>query len=66
METIVKMAKNILKIFKSSIVETKNKILSLILWNFKLKEKAIDFSYRNPFDMVKNFKNGSIGVADGT
>lgn len=52
METIVKMSQNILKIFKSSKVEEKNKILNILLWNLTLKKKRIDFSYRKPFDLL--------------
>ncbi|MDR1434551.1 hypothetical protein [Candidatus Endomicrobiellum devescovinae] len=56
----------IVKIFKSSEVDTKNKILNLILRNLTLKEKVLDFSYKSPFEAVPNFTNGTLGVADGT
>jgi DNA invertase Pin-like site-specific DNA recombinase len=66
METIVKMAKNILKIFKSSKVEQKTRIINLILWNLTLNGKRIDFSYRKPFDVLVNGGFVSLGVAGGT
>lgn len=66
MELILKMTQKAIKLFKSSKVETKNKILNIVLWNLKLKNKVLDFSYRSPFDAVKNLQYGANGVADGT
>ncbi|MDR1087431.1 MAG: hypothetical protein LBL16_04285 [Endomicrobium sp.] len=56
----LKIGKNIPSLFKSSKVEEKRQIINLVLSNLKLKNKNLEFSYRKPVDLIKDFKDCAV------
>ncbi len=57
--TVLHLAKNAGKIFKSSKVDEKRQILKLVLQNFELNEKELVFMVREPFNTMLKFNESS-------
>ena len=57
--TVLELAKNAGRLFKSSSVDEKRQLLNLVCSNFTLREKNLYFIYKKPFDMLAKGSNRS-------
>ena len=57
--TVLELAKNAGRLFKSSSVDEKRQLLNLVCSNLSLREKNLYFIYRKPFDILAKGSNCS-------
>ena len=55
--TILNLAKRALEIFESSEPNEKRQFLLYMLQNCRLEGKMLDFTLRNPFDLIAEYSN---------
>lgn len=55
--TVLNLAKRALEIFKSSEIEEKRQFLGFLLQNCQLYGKKLEFTLRNPFDLIAKYSS---------
>ena len=58
-ETIMRLVLNVPRLFESSELEEKRRIINIVLQNLELHDRQLRWKYKKPFDSMASYKNDS-------